>query len=145
MTTAFDLIMHDKALQDYWAKRFVATIIDVVIVLAPVYIIMILLGWMHGIPWYTGGVVSGFVWFLYSAFFEYAAGVTVGKSLLGFKVLSTTGRLELSQTMERNITKVFFLFLLVDLILAFLIETTDPHQRYMDKLAKTVLSVERSV
>lgn len=140
MPDAFDQIQHDQALQDYWMKRIFASIIDVILVLTPVYILMGLLLFMGNNLWFNGGIVSGFVWFVYSVFFEIGAGATIGKMLLGMKVISVDGKkLEPDQLITRNITKLFALLIVVDLILAFFTETTDPRQRYMDRVAKTAL------
>jgi len=136
---ALDMMQHDQKLQDYWVKRFFASLVDVILILTPVYVFSGLLSLFGGHLWYTGGIISGFVWFLYSAFFEMGAGGTIGKMLLGMRVVSLQGRLELVQAIMRNVTKVFALLLVIDMLLTFLMETADPRQRYMDRMAKTAL------
>jgi len=142
MATALDLIEHDAALRDYWIKRCFASVIDAILVLTPVYVFMGLLALAGGDLWWMGGVGSGFVWFAYSTFFEVAMGATIGKMLTGMKVVSTEGRLDPSQVVMRNITKIFALLIVFDMVIAFVTETTDPHQRYMDRMAKTALVFE---
>jgi uncharacterized RDD family membrane protein YckC len=144
MVIAFDQIQHDQALQDYWVKRGFAALIDVILILTPVYVLLGLVFVMGGSFMAMGGIVLGFVWFLYSAFFEMGVGATIGKMLLGFRVVSIEGKLEPSQLMVRNVTKVFALLAVVDMLLAFLTETSDPRQRYMDRMAKTVLVFEKA-
>jgi len=138
-------LSHDDKLQSHWAKRLVALFIDVAIVWIPAYIFMALIGWMVGIAWFMGGVVIGFVWFLYSAFLEYTMGATIGKMIMGLKVVPTEGKLELYNTMMRNLVKVFGLFLAVDFVLTLLLETTDPRQRFTDKVAKTTVIEEKGM
>jgi len=144
MVIAFDQIQHDKALQDYWVKRCFAAVIDAILILTPVYVLLGLMFVMSGSLMAMGGIILGFVWFLYSAFFEIGVGATIGKMLLGFKVVSTEGKLEPSQLIVRNVTKVFALLVVLDMLLAFLTETTDPRQRYVDRMAKTVLDFEKT-
>jgi len=146
MATGFDLIVQDSDMQKQWLSRIFAAIIDVIIVLLPVYIIMVLVGWMAGLAWFMGAIVSGFIWFAYSAILEYSDGATIGKKLLGLRVVSVQGnRLEMYETMMRNLTKVFFAFLIADFLLALLLETTDPRQKFTDRIAKTTVITERKV
>jgi len=144
MATAFDMIQHDNALQDYWVKRVFAAIVDAILVLTPVYVFMGLLAIAGGHLWWAGGLASGFVWFAYSTIFEIATGATIGKMLLGLKVVSVQGRLDAGQVVLRNLTKIFALLIIVDMLMAFLTETTDPRQRYMDRMAKTALVMDAS-
>ena len=145
MATMLDMLSSDDRLKTHWAKRLIALLIDVAIVWVPIYIIMFIIGWMLGIAWFMGGVVIGFIWFLYSAFLEYAAGATIGKMILGLKVVPTEGKLELYNTMMRNLVKIFGLFLAVDFILTLLSETTDARQRFTDKMAKTTVIEQKGM
>lgn len=142
MATALDMIQHDQQLQDYWVRRVFAAIIDAVLVLTPVYVFMGILALAGGHLWWAGGIISGFVWFAYSILFEIAIGATIGKILLGLKVVSTRGKLDGEQVVLRNLTKIFALLLVLDMLLAFVTETNDPHQRYMDRMANTALVME---
>jgi len=136
-----DMLSHYEGLRIHWAKRFVAILLDSILVMIPVYMLMLFVSWMLGMFWFIG--FGGLILFLYSAFFEYAAGSTVGKAILGLKVVSTKGRLELPDTLIRNVTKIYGLFLLLEFVLTLLVETTDAHQRYLDKLAKTTVAERR--
>jgi uncharacterized RDD family membrane protein YckC len=145
MATMLEQLSHDDKLQAHWAKRLVALFIDVAVVWGPIYVFMALIGWMIGFAWFMGAVVIGFVWFLYSAFLEFAMGATVGKMVMGLKVVPTEGRLELYNAMMRNLVKVFGLFLAVDFVLTLLLETTDPRQRFTDKMAKTTVIEQKGM
>lgn len=145
MTTMLDQLSHDDRLQTHWGKRLVAMFIDVAIIWGPIYIFMAIIGWMIGFAWFMGAVVIGFVWFLYSAFLEYANGATIGKMIMGLKVVPTEGRLELYNTMMRNLVKVFALFLVVDFVLSLISETTDARQRFTDRMAKTTVIEQKGM
>lgn len=136
--TLLDYLSHYQGLQYHWVGRFVAFVIDAILIMAPVYVLLVFLGWLLG--GFLGFVgLGGVVLFLYSAFFEFKWGATVGKMVMGLKVVSIQGKLELSNTMIRNITKIYTLLLLIEFIVTLVVETTDAHQRYSDKLAKTTV------
>lgn len=137
MVTGFDYLSKDNALQAHWFKRLVAIVIDGLLIFLPLAILFHILGrsWLY--PWWFAGIVM----FLYSALFESSIGGTVGKLLLHLKAVSTTGQLTMSQALMRNLTKIFWPFLLVDWIMGMAIDTTDPRQRWTDQLAKTSVIV----
>lgn len=135
--TLLDYISHYKGLQLHWVKRFVALVFDFLFIMLPVYVILVFLIFPLGGWWSIG--LGGVVLFLYSAFFESAYGVTIGKAILGLRVLSTKGKLDLSDTLVRNITKVIPPLLILEFVVSLVVETTDAHQRYLDKLAKTTV------
>lgn len=146
MATGFDLIGQSSELQKHWLSRLIAAMIDVSIILLPVYVVMILLGWMEGLAWFVGAVISGFIWFAYSTILEFLDGATIGKLAMGLRVVTVRGsRLEMHETMIRNLTKVFGGFLLADMLIALLLDTTDPKQRYADRIANTTVITERKV
>jgi len=116
----------------------VAFVFDAILVMAPVYVFLVFAGWLFG--GFLGFVgLGGIILFLYSAFFEYKWGATIGKMIMGLRVVSIQGKLELPNAMIRNITKIYTLLLLIEFIVTLVVETTDAHQRYLDKLAKTTV------
>jgi uncharacterized RDD family membrane protein YckC len=136
--TLLDYLSHYQGLQYHWVGRFVAFVFDAILVMAPVYVFLIFLGWLLG--GFLGFVgLGGVILFLYSAVFEYKWGATIGKMIMGLKVVSIQGKLELPNAMIRNITKIYGLLLLIEFIVTLFVETTDAHQRYLDKLAKTTV------
>jgi len=140
--TLLDYLSHYQGLQYHWVRRFVALLFDGIFVLLPVYVILALMSWMFG--GFLGFVgIGGIVLFLYSALLEHSLGGTIGKLIMGLRVVSTKGRLELTDTLVRNITKIYSLLLLIEFIVTLVVETTDAHQRYLDKLAKTTVIDKR--
>ena len=136
-----DYLSHYQGLQVHWAKRFVGLLLDSIFVVAPVFVVFAFMDWWNGWGWFT--IIGGIVLFLYSAIFEYAFGATIGKAIVGLKVVSIQRRLVLPSTLIRNITKIFALLLLLEFIVTLVVETTDAHQRYVDKLAKTTVIEKR--
>lgn len=144
MTTAFDLIQHDEALQDLWIKRVLAAVVDAILVFAPIYVIMGVFTMMGASLWYMGGFASGVVWYLYSVLFETAAGGSIGKLLFGMKVVSVEGKLEPVQPLIRNVSKLVAVLVVLDVLLAFLTDSKDPRQRILDRIAGTTLVLQKA-
>ena len=143
MPTPIEQVQRDENLQDYWIRRSLAALIDIVLILAPVYI----LSWMFMIGgggfWYVGGLISGFAWFIYSALLETASGTTIGKALFEMKVVAVSGRVDTAKTLVRNITKLFALFFILDLFLGMILEGGDPRQRYSERVAGTLVVLQK--
>ena len=134
MVTGFDYLSKDQALQEHWLRRFVAIIIDWIIVFAPISIIFHSLA---GFSWFFSWWWVGAVLFFYAALFDSAIGGTIGKYLMRLKAVPLSGQLSTSQAILRNATKVFPALLLVDWIVGMAIDTHDPRQKWTDQMAKT--------
>jgi uncharacterized RDD family membrane protein YckC len=137
-----DYLSHYKGLQYHWARRFVAILFDVIVLWLPVYIVMVIAG-LHFWGFFGFLGFGGILLFLYSALFEYMWGGTIGKMVLGLKVVSTKGKLDIADALVRNISKVYSVFLLIELVITLVVETTDAHQRFLDKIARTTV-IERT-
>ena len=114
-------------------KRFVAIIIDSLLIWLPLLLFFELIGFGAVLP----SLLFGPLLFLYALLFEMAIGGTLGKVLMHLKAVSVAGQMNSSQAMMRNVSKVFGLFLLLDWIIGMLTDTTDPRQKWLDQLAKT--------
>jgi len=133
MVTGFDYLSRDRALQAHWLRRFVAIVIDALIIFAP-------LNWLFGfvgVNFYPSLLLSGGLFFAYTALFDAMIGGTFGKMLMSLKSVSIAGKLDPAQALMRNISKVFFLILLLDWIIGMLVDTRDPRQKWTDQLANT--------
>jgi len=133
MVTGFDYLSRDQALQSHWVKRFVAIVIDSLLIWLPLLIFFWILGFGAVLP----SLLFGPLLFLYAAMFEYSIGGTLGKILLHLKAVSTTGKMSSAQAFTRNISKIFGLFLLLDWIIGMLTDTQDPRQKWLDQMART--------
>lgn len=158
----FDRLTSDSKTQEHWFRRVVAYVIDWIIVTIGTAIIALIIGAVVGfaslaisgptfanffVPFSTFGVeffgLSGLFFLIYFAFAEALYGKTIGKSLLGLRVITTDGlRLDLGKTFIRNVTKIYWLLLLLDLIGGFFLKVK-PGQRYLDKVANTIVVSER--
>lgn len=135
MVTGFDYLSRDRALQEHWLRRFVAVLIDAMIIWLPVSLFLgfIGLGWLG----FVVLSVESILFFMYCAFFDYVVGGTVGKMLLKLKAVGITGRMDIAQALLRNVSKVFVPALLIDWILGMATDTGDPRQKFTDHLART--------
>jgi uncharacterized RDD family membrane protein YckC len=141
MSTPADQLAKDRGLQEHWIRRFVAFIIDAIIIWVIIGIIsfviffsVIFLGDFFG--FFGWSFVSGVILLFYSAFLEGTRGSTIGKDLLKLKVVYNRGKMDVGKAFVRNISKIHGILLLIDLILGFL-TTGDPRQRYLDRIAET--------
>ncbi len=132
------MIGHNAALQEHWIRRFIAFVIDIIIILIVALILSLFVG-VFGWPWYLSGFVTGLLWWLYSFIFEGAVGGTVGKKLVSLHVVATDGMMDLPRALIRNVSKIFPLFILLDLIIGMATEG-DPRQRFLDRIAHTTVT-----
>lgn len=155
-TSEFDRLTIDSKTQEHWFRRVVAYVIDWIIVTIATAIIALAIAAAIGfasiaisgptfanffVPFSAFGVeffgLSGLFFILYFTFSEALYAKTVGKSLLGLKVVTTDGsKLDLGKTLIRNVSKIYWLFLLLDLIGGFFLNVKSG-QRFLDKLANT--------
>jgi uncharacterized RDD family membrane protein YckC len=133
MVTGFDYLSRDKTLQAHWLRRFVAIIIDALIIYAPVYLFFRFIGSGS----YLTFLLIGGLFFAYAALFDALIGGTFGKMLMSLKSVSIAGKLDPAQALMRNISKAFGPLLLLDWIVGMLVDTQDPRQKWTDQLANT--------
>jgi uncharacterized RDD family membrane protein YckC len=154
--TPLDRLGSDTEAQTHWILRIIAYIIDLIIVSAVVLIAygiiaypLLLAGVANpfGIVFGIGtlGVFyAGLLMMLYAAFAEAMYGATLGKRLLKLKVISANSSVQkigLRETFIRNIAKLYWILLLLDL-LAGLLTQGDYRQRYTDRIAGTLVIKE---
>jgi len=133
MVTGFDYLSRDKGLQAHWLRRFVAIVIDALIIYVPV-------NWFFdfvGADFVLTFMLTGGLFFAYAAFLDSAIGGTFGKMLMSLKSVSIAGKLDPAQALMRNISKAFAPLLLLDWIIGMLVDTKDPRQKWTDQLANT--------
>jgi hypothetical protein len=137
MVNGFDIIGQNRTLQIHWAKRVVAFFADCIVVLAPVWILLFLLG-ERRVPTY--GIAAGLAFFAYATVAEALWRKTVGKALAGLEVRPVTGPMTFGKAAVRNVPKLFwFLFPLLDTIAGLLVEG-DPRQRFSDRILGTTVA-----
>src|SRR3989454_1859166 len=130
--TGFELLRDDKSVQNHWARRLIAYIIDVALVAVVLTIIAIVvsipfligIGFpaveMFPVVWaawwglWLGGPIS-LVPFLYFLLAEGLYGRTLGKEIMGLRVQRVDGKpMDMRSSLIRNISKIYWVLLLID-------------------------------
>jgi len=140
-------IERDPHLQEHWIRRAVAYIIDSIIVsiattiLLGIFTFSLFLANPFGLFNLVGfPFATGLLSILYFPVAETIYGATLGKSLLGLRVSAKDGgKPSLGKAFIRNVSKVHWVLLLLDLV-GGLLTSTDFHQKYSDRLANTTVT-----
>lgn len=132
--TGFELLRDDKAVQNHWARRLIALVIDAAIVTVVLVIIAVVVSipFLIGLNFVstTGGAFPAWwnawwgVWlggliplvlFLYFFLAEGLYGRTLGKEIMGLHVQRVDGKqMDLRSSFVRNISKIYWVLLLID-------------------------------
>jgi uncharacterized RDD family membrane protein YckC len=150
--TGFDRLKDDKGFQDHWAKRVIAYIIDVAIVSVAAYILLlvsalpalpvIFFGQTFPLAWFWGFWFGGIAPLIVLAYFVLAEALferTIGKELMGLRVARLDSkRLDLWSSFVRNISKIAFILLIVDVAVG-LGTHGDGRQKYSDRYIGTTV------
>jgi uncharacterized RDD family membrane protein YckC len=139
VVVGFDLLSRSRALQAHWFRRFAAYLVDLIIVLAPIWYGTRLLGLNNLL---VLGILYSAAFFAYSAAAEAAWSRTLGKAVLGLEVKSLASSWpSYRQLALRNLPKLlWFLLPGLDAILG-LATAGDPRQRLIDRLAGTTVTM----
>lgn len=136
----------------HWVIRIIALIIDSIIIGIITWILtifiavpLLLTGAFYSF-WLGYGYTLLFPLFLgilevlYFVILEVAWGGTIGKRVMGLKVQMTNGnRVTIDKSFIRNISKIYWLLLLLDWIVALVTPGADRHQKYSDRIAGTTV------
>jgi uncharacterized RDD family membrane protein YckC len=135
----------------HWLIRLIAWIIDSIILGIIAFILVLFLlvpflfvgafasfyafwGYIIIVP-----LVLGLLSVLYFLYAEVNWGGTLGKRILGLRVQTVNGgKITYSQSFIRNISKIFWLFLLLDWLIG-IATPGDRRQKYSDRMAGTVV------
>ena len=133
--TGLELLKDDKSVQNHWARRVIAILIDsaivsvAVAVISAIAVIPYLVGF--GFPtsssafpaWWTGwwgfwfGGAIGLVLFVYFFLAEGLYGRTIGKEIMGLRVERLDGKpVNFRSSLVRNISKIYWVLLLIDVL-----------------------------
>ena len=131
-------LTRDSAAQEYWVKRLLAYVIDAIIVYAAIGLIAaatVLPAFLMGVfvpgssphVAFLGGflgTVSSLILVLYFTCAEATYGKTIGKGVMKLKVTTEGGgRPSLGTSFLRNLSKINWVLLLLDVILGLALET----------------------
>jgi uncharacterized RDD family membrane protein YckC len=134
---------------NHWLLRLAAFIIDSIIIAIPAYIIYFLIflslllsgAFWFGWTFYLGlPFLLGILELLYFIFMDASYGGTLGKRVLGLRVQMVNGnRVTFEKAFIRNISKIYWLLLLLDWILGIATPGSDQRQKYTDRIAGTTV------
>jgi len=143
--SGLDQLSKDSKTQQYWFQRLIAFIIDYVIVFVVWWILasfaftFFLFGGLGVYALFVGGFtfLEGFILVLYFTVLEGVRGASIGKGFFKLKVVNKNGsKPTFVEAFIRNITKIFWLLLLLDVIGGLLL-TKGVQQKYSDQFANT--------
>jgi uncharacterized RDD family membrane protein YckC/ribosomal protein S27AE len=137
MPSAFGLI-GNPALQEHWFSRFLAFVIDVIIV-GLLFLLLAIPANLLGLPFWLSSALVGFVWFLYSIVLETVFGGTVGKKVFALRVVAIDRNLDFGHALVRNLPKILWPVLIFDLLIGAAMQG-DPRQRLFDRIAGTTVT-----
>jgi uncharacterized RDD family membrane protein YckC len=142
-----DAVMKESSAQIYWVRRVVAFVIDALIVYFVVGLVVILAAasfLVLSVPGVFDAILGdvftflvGVILVLYFAAFEVLAGASVGKQVMGLKVVASGGRApNAMEALVRNVSKLHWLLLVLDIIVGLAV-SKNYTQKYADKLMNT--------
>ena len=124
--SGFETLTKDQKAQQHWIQRLIAFIIDAIIV----YLVLAVLTLLIALPTlfagfgffaaFFGGVsiVWGIVFVLYFALAESTYGASIGKHMLGLRVISrTNAKPNFAEAFVRSLSKIYWILLLLDVII----------------------------
>ncbi|HUK84863.1 MAG TPA: RDD family protein [Candidatus Acidoferrum sp.] len=141
-----------------WLIRLIAYIIDSIIIFVVTIILGIILAAILAAAVLSGGSVLfyGGIWLtfglfgllsiLYFIILDVVWGATIGKRVMGLQVQNLKGgRVTFVQSIIRNISKIFWLFLFLDWLIAIVTAGPDKRQKFTDRWAgSTVVQAVKS-
>ena len=140
--SALEMMEHNRPLRRHWIARFLAMLIDFLIVLVVSGLIGFLIGGGLDRFLIMTNIILALFWVFYSAIMEYYFGFTLGKKAVGLRVQSLKGPLLFWKTILRNISKVQIIILVIDTLIG-MATGGDPRQRFLDRVADTTVVRER--
>ena len=155
--TGFDRLMNDRGFQDHWVRRVIAYVIDVIIVSVALFVILLASAlpvltavfFNQALPftWFWGFWIGGLSSLVVLAYFVLAETLfqrTIGKELMGLRVVRVdTRKLDLWSSIVRNLSKIAFVLLIIDLAVG-LGSHGDGYQKYSDRFIGTTVESTRA-
>jgi uncharacterized RDD family membrane protein YckC len=138
----------------HWLLRLVAFIIDSIIIAIPTGIIWFIITlsaaftgsyffFAYG-AWLVFPLILGIIQVLYFVILDVTWGATIGKRILGFQVQMTTGgKVPFDKAFIRNISKIYWLLLVLDWLIGVVTAGADRRQKYTDRIAGTTVVAVR--
>jgi len=139
---------------NHWILRIIAYLIDSIIIgiIAGIIFIFAIAAVAFSGLFFVGyylffPFLFGIFEIIYFVIMEVYWGATLGKKILGLEVQNVNGnKVTFEKSFIRNISKIYWLFLLIDWLLGIVIPGQDQRQKYTDRIAgTTVVSLKQTI
>ena len=137
--TGLENLARDMGAQGYWLRRLIAVLIDWGLCLGALAVSGVE---PFGFKLFTATVLAGFVLYAYTVLTEYFTGQTLGKIVMGLRVVGVGTKVDLSRLLMREASKLNPVLMLIDAIAGVLLERSG-RRRYLEVLSDTTQLVER--
>ena len=137
--TGLENLARDMGAQGYWLRRLIAVLIDWGLCLGALAVSGVE---PFGFKLFTATVLAGFVLYAYTVLTEYFTGQTLGKIVMGLRVVGVGTKVDLSRLLMREASKLNPVLMLIDTIAGVLLERSG-RRRYLEVLSDTTQLVER--
>jgi uncharacterized RDD family membrane protein YckC len=130
---------HNFSFPEHWITRFLAVGLDYFMLLFITGLVkdLVFADWSFSLINFF--LMVGAIAFLYFVIAESVFGYTLGKRIFDLKVVTVNGnKPSFRNVFIRNISKIFFVLLILDVIGSWF-TATNLHQRYVDKIAHTTV------
>ena len=134
----------------HWLLRLIAYIIDSIIILIPTWIIWFFITlsliFAESVFFFAWGawlilpLILGIIEVFYFVLLDVYWGATIGKRVLGLHVqMVNGGKVPVDKAFIRNISKIYWLFLILDWLIGVATPGADRRQKYTDRIAGTTV------
>jgi uncharacterized RDD family membrane protein YckC len=135
----------------HWLIRLIAFIIDSIIIAIPTAIVYFIIIFASPGFFIFGGflvipLILGILEVLYYVILDVSWGATIGKRIMGLHVqMVNGGKVPFDKALIRNISKIYWIFLVLDWLIAIVTPGADRRQKYSDRIAgTTVIQVKQA-
>jgi len=138
-------VVHNFYFPEHWVTRFLAVGVDYILLFFVTGLVkdLVFADWSFSLISFF--LVMGAIALLYFVIAESVFGYTIGKRVFDLKVVTVNGnKPDFKNVFIRNISKIIFVFLVLDLVGSYF-TATNLHQRYADKIAHTTVEKRQTV
>jgi uncharacterized RDD family membrane protein YckC len=132
-------------MDNLWGRRFIALLVDIIIltlfmyvVSAIVFLLFAQLGIFSALNYWI--IIGAIIIIAYFTFMEGMTSSTLGKKLFKLRVKAANGNMNYIKAFIRNLSKIYYFPLVVDVILGFIF--VDSNDRILDKISGTYVISE---
>ena len=127
-------------MENFWGRRFIALVVDIIILTllmwilsAIVFVIGAGVGIFSSLSYWI--FIVAVIIIVYFTYLEGKSSRTLGKRLFNLKVVAEKGEMDYKKAFIRNLSKILYLPLILDLILGFIFVKSN--DRLLDKISGT--------